>query len=249
MEKISLLLLFFSQFILAQEDKMLSGAIVITDAVPAGIAIINASNRQQALSDGKGFFVIAAKTGDTLLFSAVHLNMVRKIITEGEYKSGKMTLRMVSKINALDEVKVKSNINAVDLRIIPTAIQAKTPAERRLRTAGDFKAWHLLKIIAGGMELDPVFNKISGRTKQKKKELQIEKKEFLLQKIEAQFKADFFTEKLKIPSDYVGGFKYYLIEDANFVKAIQENDTLNAEFTMIKLADSYNKMLVLDEKQ
>ncbi|MDI1257159.1 MAG: hypothetical protein PSV16_13780 [Flavobacterium sp.] len=244
-----LLLLFFVQLAFGQENKLLSGEISISDATPAGVEIVNVTNKQQTVVDAKGIFVITAKSGDTLLFSAVHLNVTKKIISEGEYKSGKFFVRMTSKINELDEVTVNSNINAVDLRIIPTAIKSKTAAERRLRTAGDFKAWHLLKIISGGMELDPIFNKISGRTKQKKKELQIENKELLLQKIDNQFEADFFTEKLKIPTDYVNGFKYYLIEDADFVKAINQTDRINTEFIMSKLADSYNKMLVVAEKK
>jgi hypothetical protein len=235
--------------VFSQERKNTGGEIIVSDATPGGVEIVNTTNKQQSVSDTKGVFVIAVKSGDTLLFSAVHLNLVRKIVTESDCKSGKITVRMTSKINELDEVTVNSNINAVNLRIIPNAIQSKTPAERRLRTTGDFKAWHLLKIIAGGMELDPVFNKISGRTKQKKKELQIEKKELLMQKIDEQFGVDFFTEKLNIPTEYVNGFKYYLIEDANFARAINGTDSINTTFIMSQLADSYNKMLVLDEKK
>jgi hypothetical protein len=44
-------------------------------------------------------------------------------------------------MNQLDEVVIRryNNINAVSLGIIPANQKSYTPAERKLRTAGDFK--------------------------------------------------------------------------------------------------------------
>ncbi|MGK4567011.1 hypothetical protein [Flavobacterium sp. 3HN19-14] len=234
--------------VFSQERKSISGEIVVNDATRKGVEIINMTSKELVVADAKGAFIISAKPGDTLMCWAVHLNFNKKTVSESDYSSGKISIRMIAKINELDEVVINP-LKAVDLRIIPTAIESKTPAERRLRTTGDFKAWHLLRIVAGGMELDPIFNKISGRTKQKKKELQIENNEHLLRKIDEQFKSEYFTEKLKIPRDNVGGFKYYIIEDSGFANAIKGTDIINTEFILSRLAETYNKMLALDEKK
>jgi hypothetical protein len=52
-------------------------------------------------------------------------------------------------MNQLDEVVIRryNNINAVSLGIIPANQKSYTPAERKLRTAGDFKPIMLLGLI------------------------------------------------------------------------------------------------------
>jgi hypothetical protein len=82
---------------------------------------------------------------------------------------------MESTMNQLDEVVIRryNNINAVSLGLFskPKIIYAS----RKLRTAGDFKPIMLLGLISS-MPLDPLINKINGRTKRLKKEVILEKK-------------------------------------------------------------------------
>ena len=64
--------------------------------------------------------------------------------------------------------------------IIPYGQKKYTPAERKLKTAGDFKPIHLLGLLGGAFALDPIINKINGRTKKLKKEIKVEGKETYL---------------------------------------------------------------------
>ena len=52
--------------------------------------------------------------------------------------------------------------------------------------------------------LDPLLNWMSGRTTMLKKEVEVEKKETLMDKVEGWFERKYFIQTLKIPEDYVG---------------------------------------------
>jgi len=244
-----LIFLFFAtQFVFSQNEKLLHGKIVVKDATPQSVHIINLMNEKETVSDSKGAFVIEAKPDDLLVFSANHLDYMRKIIETSDYNSPVLMIEMTSKINELDEVEVKnySHLNAENLGIT-NGVKTYTPAERRLQTAGDFKPIHLLSILGGSMPFDPVLNAINGRTKRLKEEIKIEKKEMYLSKLEAMYREDFYTEKLKIDADYVDGFKYYVLENDAFIAVLNKSNETQISFLMSQLSVEYNN-LVSNEK-
>ena len=118
-----------------------------------------------------------------------------------------------------------------------------TPAERRLRTAGEFHWYSPLLIPLGGMSVDGLLNAITGRTSQLKKELVVERKEFLLVKINNLFQENHFTEVLKIPVEYVKGFQFYIVEDEKFVAALNDKNKTMATFLMGELAVKYLEII------
>ncbi len=72
-----------------------------------------------------------------------------------------------------------------------------------------------------------------------KKELNVEKKEFLLQKIEYLFKEEYFLENLKIPKEYLRGFWYYAVEDEKLEQALNGKNKMMARFIFSDLATKY----------
>lgn len=239
-----ILLLFVAQFVCSQNEKLLQGRIVVKDATPQGVHIINLMNEKETVSDSQGVFSIEAKSDDLLVFSADHLDYMRKIIEASDYDSPVLIIEMTSKINELDEVEVRnySHLNAESLGIT-NGVKIYTPAERKLKTAGDFKPIHLLGILGGSLPLDPILNAINGRTKRLKEEIKIEKKEQYLSKLEGLYEEDFYTEKLKINSDYVDGFKYYILENDAFVAILNKNDETQLSFLMGQLSVEYNNLI------
>ena len=242
-------LLFVTQFVFSQNEKLLDGNILVKDATPQGVHIINLMNEKETVSDSKGAFSILAKPDDLLVFSASHLDYMRKIVETSDYNSDQITVDMTSKINQLDEVEVKnySHINAESLGIT-NGVKTYTPAERKLQTAGDFKPIHLLGILGGSLPLDPILNAINGRTKRLKEEIKIEKKEQYLSKLDVLYDADFFTQKLKINADFVDGFKYYLLENDSFIATLDKSNDVEIIFSMSQLSAEYNN-LISDEKK
>lgn len=242
-------LLFVTQFVCSQNEKLLQGRIVVNDATPQGVHVINLMNEKETVSDSKGVFLILAKPDDLLVFSANHLDYMRKIIEVSDCNSADLVIEMTSKANELDEVEVRnySHLNAESLGIA-NGVKTYTPAERKLKTAGDFKPIHLLGILGGSLSIDPILNAINGRTKRLKEEIKIEKKEQYLSKLEGLYEEDFYTEKLKIHSDYVDGFKYYILENDAFVAVLNKSNEVQISFLMGQLSVEYNNLISNGEK-
>jgi hypothetical protein len=72
-----------------------------------------------------------------------------------------------------------------------------------------------------------------------KKEVKIERKEFTINKINSLFDDNYFIESLKIPIEYVNGFKYYIVENNDLVNSITIKNYSLTKFLMDNLALKY----------
>lgn len=231
------------------QEKMLHGKIVADGNFVEGINVVNLVNEKSTLTDSKGEFQILAKEDDLLVFSSMNFEYKRKLIAAENIESGRFLVEMIPKVNEIETVTIENfqNINAVSLGILEKPVKQLTPAERRLYTAGDFKPIHLLSILGGSLPLDPIINAINGRTKRLKKEIGVEKREYYLNEIQLLFSDEYFTQTLKIPSEYVRGFQLMAIEDQDFIATLKsENKTLSS-IRLIQLSEIY-KNLQANEK-
>ena len=128
-------------------------------------------------------------------------------------------------VNKLDDVFIqsKSQFNALSLGIIQKEIKPLTQYERQLYTAGDFKPIHLLSLLGGSLQVDPIINAISGRTKRLKKYIQFEQKESNLIYLEYHFK-EYMLNNLNIEEPLIGRFLNCLIENENLQALIDRKD-------------------------
>ena len=228
------------QFVTAQSNvaKWINGQVTVNNVTPLeGVNITNTSSKVMVVSDQYGHFSIFAKEGDILSLSAVNYEHLRKFINRQEFNLGSITVNLTPKTIELDEVVINkhSDITAENLGIIPKDQVKLTTAERRLQTAGDFKPIHLLGLLGGSLEVDPILNAISGRTKMLKKELSVERKEFLMKKLESLFEDKYYIETLKIPEDFIKGFQYYCIENPDFVRSLKEKNKTMTMFLIVGL--------------
>ena len=228
MKKWVLLFLFLGTFSMWSQDrneKLLQGIIATDDALLSGIDVVNLGNEKVTVTNSKGEFSILAKADDILVFSSKSLEMRRVLIDEDDLKSGTITVNMYPKINELDEVVVKkSPIEGVS--IIPGQKQY-TPAERKVYTA------------THGI-LDAPINWMSGRTAMLKKEVVVERKERLLNKVGILYEDKYYIETLKIPEIYIDDFQRYIIEDKEFTAALKVKNRTMMLFLISKLAVNYN---------
>jgi hypothetical protein len=231
--------------------KILKGKVVSETVDLGGIYVINLKSEATTSTENGGYFSIAASVGDTLMFSAIQIKGRKIVVTDKDFDKDLVMVKLEPMINHLDEVIVKQykNINAVSLGIIPGNIQHYTPAERKLRVASgaDLKG-NEDGTMGASASLDPLFNWMSGRTAMLKKELEVEKKETLLQKIENQFGTDYFTEKLKIPKGYVKAFWYFIVDESKFVNAINAKNKTMTSFVLAELATKYLEIQKKDTK-
>ena len=228
----------------------LSGKVIANSNDLENIYIVNLKTDKATLTERGGYFSIDANIGDTLIFSAVQFKAIKIALSEIDFKKEILFVEMEPLIRVLDEVRVNEykNINAVSLGIISPNTKHYTPAERKLKAAGEEPHWYSpLLIPLGGMSVDGLLNSISGRTTMLKKELVVEKKETLMDKISDYYDEKYFTETLKIPPDYVKGFLFYIVEDEKFVEAVNSKNKTMATFVMNELAVNYIA-LIKEEK-
>ena len=206
-------------------EKILHGKIVADSASVVGIDVVNLGNEKVTVTNNKGEFSILAKVDDILVFSSMTLEMKRMLVDEEDLKSETITIYMTPKINELNEVIVKKNA-AEGISIIPGQ-KHYTPAERKLYTA------------TSGL-LDAPLNWLSGRTEMLKKEIIVERKERMLNKVGVLYEDKYYIQTLKIPEIYIDDFQRYLIEDKEFAAALKVKNRTMMLFLISKLAVNYN---------
>jgi len=229
-----ILFLFLSQLIFCQtvREKLLHGKIVVETGNVGGVTIINLVNEKTTISDGNGDFFILAKAEDLLVFSSVNMEYYRRIIEVEDLKPDVLIIKMTAKIIELEEVIINKHpeINAVSLGISAKGIKHYTPAERKLYTANS-------------TPVDALLNLMSGRTAMLKKGIEVEKKIFLLDKINVLFDDDYYINTLKIPADYIKGFQYYCVEDEKLSSSLRSKNKTMVMFLIVPLAIKYNKII------
>lgn len=237
-----LILILLSQVVFSQskENKKMYGKITAGQASVEDIEVINFSNATQTRTNSKGEFYIYARASDVLILSGTNLEHKRKTITKDEFNAGTVQIVMKPVVTELQEVVVEKG----DEYSVVTGAKKYTPAERKLRTASK-----PVEMIQGlGISNDAILNFLSGRTKMLKKGVQVEREIARLEKLDNYFDEAYYTESLGIPKDYINGFKYYIVGDENFAKALDQNNEAELEASIIKLAEKY-KGLLADEKK
>ena len=244
--QILFLFFYFPIFGFAQSTELvfLKGKLVCSIKNLSDVNVTNLRSETTTVSVN-GDYSMFVKVGDTIQFSSIQIETKKVIIQESDLAKSLFVSSLNPKVIALDEVEIKEykNINAVSLGILDKPAKKYTPAERKLRAAGELHWYSPLLIPLGGMSVDGLINAINGRTAMLKKELEVEKKEMLLKKIEYQFDPEYFTNNLKIPQEYVKGFWYYAIEEPRLVNEINSKNKSMAKFIFAELATKYLELL------
>lgn len=224
----------------SQNDSIIKGKIIVETNDTDGITILNLSNKNTTISANGGYFTIKAKIKDTLMFSAIHLEAKKHIVSAKDFKNTLLFIKLAIHTKHIKEIMItNADISAESLGLVPKGQKKYTPAERRLKTASSLDGqWGLNTFFS----VDPLLNWITGRTAQLKKELEIERKEFLQIKINTTFEKEYLTGVLKIPSEYTDGFVFYIVEDKELVEAIKIKNKTKVAFRLSELATEYLKL-------
>ncbi|WP_233207121.1 carboxypeptidase-like regulatory domain-containing protein [Flavobacterium sp. 2] len=247
-----MLLILFVQISFGQEtvSKEISGQILEPSISVEGVNIINIATQVTSVSNADGKFSIKVKEGDVLVFSAINLESQKYRITNTDFSLASIQIKMKTKQTELSEVVVNkyAHINAVNLGIVSKNQKKYTAAERKLAVAGDFKPISLLGLLGGSMPLDPILNKINGRTKNLKKNIEVEKKEVSIVQLGYLFEQAYFVDRLGVSSEYVTGFKYYLVENEEVVSLLRSKEKSKLEFLINELAVKYKEIIASELK-
>ncbi len=218
----------------------LKGKVILDALNLQNINITNLTSKTKTITSNEGYFSIMAKVNDTLFFSGLQTIGIQVVVRQTDFNENLFLVKLKQQARQLDEIFIKKydEYDAVKLGILLKPAKEFTPAESRINEA-----------TGGGiLALNPILNAISGRTKLLKKELAIEKKEILLDKLKSLYNNTFYTETLKIPSDYVNGFQYYVIDDPELIVSINSKNKYMTTFLLGGLAEKY-KLILSSEKK
>jgi hypothetical protein len=232
-------LLLFCGVAFAQQRKPLDGRVLAGDAYVVGLFVINKHTGAETKTDGNGNFTIAARPGDRLTIYSPQIEVRDFVVSAASFNEHPYKVEVEPKATELNEVVIVE-MNPEKMGLVPKGQKQLTVAERRLKTASEFKPNFMFMLMGGiSMPLDSIINAISGRTKMLKKNLATEHKEFALDKISSIYTEQQIISQLKIPAELVQGFVYYAVEDPDCAEALRlKNDAL-VKMRLMDLARTY----------
>lgn len=236
-----LFVLVLSCSVFAQQP--LRGRIVCNNKINLeNTSVTNMSRNSFSVTNREGIFTIEAAVGDVIKFSSVQIKDKTITVKQSDFKDQLLVVTVEPLVEILEEVVVKKvAIDAVSAGILSKPAKKYTPAERRLKAASEFKPKNFWAVPLGMVSLDAIINSISGRTKMLKKEVQIEQREFALQKLNELFQENYFIEKLNIPTEYVNGFKYFAVENQSLRAALKARNKTQTDYILSELSLEYLK--------
>lgn len=248
MNKLLCFLLFISLAATGQDRKTLQGRVMADESAMPYVYVINKKAGIETKTDGNGNFAIEAKNGDIITIYSNRTEVRDFIISELSFKDMPYILSVKATAYELDEVVINEQVTAESLNIVPKGQKKYTPAERRLRTATNMTPHFFIGTMPGiGVPTDAILNAISGRTKMLKKALATERKEATSDKINGLYTDKEITDELNIPPDYVKGFIFYAVEDAECAAALKAKKDDLAKLRMAALAIQYRELIEEDE--
>jgi hypothetical protein len=247
----------------AQRTKDLTGKVTANGEDVTGVVVKNITTENATITNDEGLFEIPVHLNDTLIFLAVqYKNKVLPVASE-IFNTDFVTVPLVDFVNELDEVVVspynlsgaidkdiqnltlEKDVSAEALGLPNSNVKIITQSERKLQEAS--KGMYSLKAPLA-VNINPIINAITGRTKMLKKRVAVDKKYTQTQAAQASFEVIFFTQTLKIPEGNIDDFMYYCEVDTAFQKTIETGDQLKLwEFLRVKSLE-YRKNNSLSEK-
>lgn len=229
----------------SQERTPLKGKVLSGSRGIANVFVINKANGTEAKTDYSGAFAIQAKPGDVLAVYNKDITVREFLLKPESFATQPYEVSVNYQPYQLDEVVIDKNITAESLGIVPRGQKKFTQQEKKLYTASyNTPLWKLaLGLFAGSMPVDPFINAITGRTRMLKNSVATERTIAAIEKINDIYTNEEVIEQLKVPADYVQGFKVYAAENKAITAAFTAGDEGHAKALLATLAIQYNQLI------
>lgn len=198
-----------------------------------GIHVLNKTALQYNVTDEKGYFTIPAKVNDTIIFSGLTYKLKEVVVSKTMISKNEMNVNLVEDITQLDQVVVgkiltgninsdlksldiEEPINFYDLGIPGYTGKPKTLSERKLIAATS---------SGGGIPLIGIINAISGKTKQLKERIELDKDMYCVEKLKASYK-DLIFENEDLSEDLQNRFFNFIMDSGNLRNACRSTNPL-----------------------
>lgn len=217
--------LLFTQVCLAQFPMPIQGTVQLEGIALAGVHISNLTSLAATTTTSDGTFIITVNKDDVLLITHISAKDQYQVVYSDLATNPFLHITLEVKENALDEVVIRSydKITVQSVGIVQGEQRILTANERRLHTAGDFKPIHLLSLLGGSLQLDPIINAINGRTKRLKRYIEIDN-EIAIYKSLYTYHADFMSQRFEIEDTEVVRFFDSLVDHPQVTSLLKQDN-------------------------
>ncbi|GGG41410.1 hypothetical protein [Bizionia arctica] len=225
MKKINL---FLFLFLIICFETVFSQTVEITGKVTTtldveNIHVINKTAQVFTTTNAFGGFKISAKLNDTLQFTSIQHKLKEVVVDANILVEKQLDVHLEELTYSLDEVVVgrmlsgdlMKDLNNVEGNLV-TANQLGIPSyQGKLKTQSERK---LNEATTGGgfIPLNPILNAISGRTKELKNQIKLERQDDLLYDVRRRTEKLLFLDET-LPETSRTDYFYFCSEDSNFV--------------------------------
>lgn len=217
-------LLFINWVVVAQFPMPIQGQVTLEGITVEAAHVTNLNSQGSTTTNKNGIFWLQVNVGDVLLVSHVSAKEKFVIIREELANEPLLSISLEEQRNELDEVIIEEqpDITVQSVGIIQGEQKIPTANERRLDTAGDFKAIHLLSLLGGSLQVDPIINAITGRTKMLKRYIEIDKQIAVYESL-YEYHAYFIKDRFNIDDTEIKRFFNELVDHPG-IATLLKND-------------------------
>jgi len=243
--KLLAILLLFYGTVFCQERKKLPGKIVAAGTGIQDVFVINKATGAEVKTVSGGTFTIDAKAGDQLAVYSQKIEVRNFAISDASFNEVPYVLEVNLKPGEtgaaepsveLDEVVINSpTVNSQSLGLVPKDFKFETPAERR--------ATRYATEAAPSIGVGYVINALSGRLYNLKLAAKYAKKEMYMEKIDNIYTEEELVSQCGIPLEYVRGFVFYAVENAELTSALKAKNVGAAKLLLSGLAFKYLELI------
>lgn len=220
-----------------------------------GLHVLNKTALKYTVTDENGAFVIPAKINDSIVFSGLTYKIKEIRVTKEMISKNNVEVVLIEDITQLDEINVgkiltgnigsdlrnldiKEDVNFYDLGIPGYTGKPKTIEERKLADADGGGP-----IYTGlGVNFHKLLNRISGRTKRLKAQVDLDEKDRCMKRMKAFYSESLFKNEALTQAQQADYF-YFCMDDETFKDICQRNNPTEViPFLNLKLSD-YKKNL------
>ncbi|SHG59722.1 carboxypeptidase-like regulatory domain-containing protein [Winogradskyella jejuensis] len=256
--KIKILLIWISTVFLcvsvSAQLQNLKGKIINNSEVE-GIHILNKTALKYTVTNKDGSFVIPVKTNDTLTFSGVKYKAKEIVITQSIIFTNNLELSLEENVTQLDQVvvgkiltgniesdlknqEIEVPINFYDLGIPGYTGKQKTLSERKLAAATS----------GGGIPLIAIINVITGRTKELKERVKLDKSIICVERLKSSYK-DLIFEEENLSEVLQNRFFNFIMDSEKLDEACNANNVLYPITFLKEELQLFKTQLTLDDKK
>ena len=215
------LLLSFNSFSQTENQKIIDGSVYNDNSYSIeGIHVLNITSNEATITDFDGKFKILVNINDEIVFSGIQFKRKKIIINQEIFDSVSLTIYLEEFVNELDEVIVNSSglsgnlLNDLqnsgvikDLNFDDIGIPGFTGIRKEdIPSNSQLAKEVLFAPLVGGLDVERMYNWISGYYKQRRKEIEFRNDFDIIDKIIEFYGLRFFIDEFEMDESVIHDF-------------------------------------------